>query len=212
VPTQQSPSHVLTTDAVKWSIATLGSQRIDPAFIYYLYLRQQWVDGHLGSASPSSSVVKDLIRMPGGPVGKPYYRPLRERGQRTGELLRTFWVQPNLSGSWSTGSLARLTRAQWLVDQSGNYTMPENHAQKAKDGLLFGATVPALAMGAFFLRNDGFVLDGVPVPAAVVEGFKRKFRYREEDESDFALLFDNTTPSSAFEWFEPVTPAEALDE
>ena len=99
MPTEtSSPTHVLTTAAVRWSIETLGSQQIDPAFIYYLYLRQQWIDETLEQASTSDSTVKDLIRMPGGPTGKPYYRPLRERGDRTGELLASFWLQSNIAG------------------------------------------------------------------------------------------------------------------
>lgn len=198
------PTDVLTKDAVRWSIGLLGGQRIHPAFIYYLYLRKMSAAGELSSASASSAEVQDLVRMPGGPEGRPYYRPLRERGDRTGELLRSFWMQDNIAGSWAPSSLKRISPAAWLVDGENHYVLPDGHAGLARRELLFENTVSALAMGCYFLRNDGFVLDGPAQPDDVLEGFRQKFRFDDEHSGEFDLLFDVSVPDVAFAWFEPV--------
>lgn len=204
------PTHVLTVDAVKWAIDLLGHRKIHPAFIYYLYLRARAADGNLSEASASAPEVVSLVQMPGGPPGKPYYRPLRERGDRTGVLLRTFWMQRNLAGSWSPASLNRIAAAHWLVNgtQDG-YVLPADHAAMTRERLLFDQPVSALAMGAFFLRNDGFLLDDGGGSSDVVEGFRRKFRFGTDGESEFSALFDLASPNVSFNWFEPIAPLVA---
>ena len=146
--------------------------------------------------------------MPGGPPGRPYYRPLRERGNRTGELLRSFWMQDNIAGSWAPASLKRMAPAAWLVDDNNQYVLPTNHLALAKQHLLFGSTVSAMAMGCFFLRNEGFLIAGQERPGDVIAGFRLKFAWEEADESEFALLFDMTLPREPFEWLERVPPEE----
>ena len=153
VPHSAAPTHFLTTAAVRWAIGTLGEKKIHPTFVFYLYLRRHEVQGTLGDASSSSRELLDLLRMPGGPPGKPYYRPFRERGTRQGQLLRTFWLGNNVAGSWSPRSLNRQVASRWLVDASDAYVVPADHVARAKAEMLYGASIPALAIGAFFLRN-----------------------------------------------------------
>lgn len=203
------PTHVLTKDAVRWSIDTLGGRRIHPAFIYYLYLRKMDLRDELDLASASSAELQALLVMPGGPEGRPYYRPLRERGDRTGELLRSFWLQPNLAGSWSPGSLKRIASAAWLVSDDNEYVLPEDHARLAKARLLFNDRVSAIAMGSYFLRNDGFAISGEPVSSDVIAGFRRKFLYHADHDDEFELLYDSATPDVDFDWFEPAGGGEA---
>jgi len=163
----------------------------------------------LDLASPSSPELQALLAMPGGPEGRPYYRPLRERGDRTGELLRSFWLQPNLAGSWSPRSLKRLVPASWLVNDQNQYVMPDDHPQLAKTNLLFNTNVSAIAMGSYFLRNDGFAIRGDPVSGDVIAGFRRKFLYHADHDDEFRLLFDSTTPDVEFDWFEPANGNES---
>lgn len=205
MPEPEVPTHVLARDAVRWAIGLLGGQRIHPAFIYYLYLRKMAVLDNLGQASASSVEVQDLVRMPGGPEGRSYYRPLRERGDRTGELLRSFWMQDNIAGSWGPASLKRMSPAAWLVDDANHYVVPENHATLAHEKLLFSSTVSAFAMAGYFLRNDGFVLDGDGQPEDAVAGLRRKFVFGPSHSDEFDLLFDVVVPDVELEWFEPVS-------
>jgi hypothetical protein len=203
-----TPTHVLTKDAVRWSIDTLGAQRLHPTFVMYLYLRMQQRAGKLESASASSDELLSLITMPGHPV-KPYYFPFIDRGKRTGKPLATFWRASNIPGSWSPTSIQR--GAPWLT-QDKHYVVPDNHVELALKQMLYNKPVSALAMGAYFLRNDGFVLSGEPTAQDVIAGFRAKFDYPDDAESEFSQLFTTDMPEVLFDWFGPTQPSAFLVE
>lgn len=207
-----TPTHVLSIEAVRWSIEQLGDRRTHPAFIYYLYLRRMNALGRLEEATATSPEIASLLTMPGGPENRPFYRPLRERGNRPGKRLRSFWMQPNVSGSWSPASLRRITAARWLVNDSDKYVLPDNHAALAREGLLFGDPVSSVAMGGYFLRNDGFILDGPGSAEDLNAAFRRKFLF-EDSEDEFSTLFDGTLPITDFAWFDEISvpPTEAFN-
>jgi hypothetical protein len=206
----QTPTHVLTNDAVRWGIDTLGAQRLHPTFVMYLYLREQNRAGKLSEASAASEEVTSLIKMPGNPA-RPYYFPLIDRGKRTGKPLPTFWRAENIAGSWSPGSIQRLQGGGWLGG-SGVYSMPDNHAELALGQMLYGSAVSALAMGAFFLRNDGFILSGDPGAADVIAGFRARFDYPDDANDEFDSLYSSDIPTDVdFEWFEAAPEPEQDD-
>lgn len=165
----------------------------------YLYLRVQQRAGQLASASAMSDELLKLIEMPGNPT-KPYYFPLIDRGKRTGKPLASFWRAANVAGSWSPGSIRRLQGGGWLGANESAYAWPDNHAELALSQMLYGQRVSAISVGAYFLRNDGFVLSAEPTPDDVILGFRAKFGY--EDDSDFDQLFTADVPQVDFEWFE----------
>jgi len=169
----------------------------------YLYLRAQDRAGKLDAASASSDELLELITMPGHPV-KPYYFPLIDRGKRTGKPLATFWRAENISGSWSPGSIRRQQGGGWLGANESAYDMPENHVELARKQMLWDKPVSALAMGAYFLRNDGFVLSGEPMAEDVISGFRAKFDYPEDTLLEFTRLFASDIPTASFDWFEPI--------
>jgi hypothetical protein len=179
----------------------------------YLYLRLHSRAGTLAEASASSDEVLSLIRMPGNP-SKPYYFPLIDRGVRTDMPLSSFWRAPNISGSWSPGSINRLKGGSWLGLPTGGYAMPDDHVGLAFDQLLYGVPVSAPAMGAYFLRNDALRLSGEPGPADVVSAFRAKFDYPADTDSEFHRLFTEEHPDDVnFAWFEPfdVTERTVMD-
>ncbi|WP_433687634.1 hypothetical protein ACQP0I_00580 [Micromonospora carbonacea] len=199
-------THVLTAEAVRWGIEALASQRLHPTFVMYLYLRRQQRAGKLDQASASSDELLSLIRMPGNPA-KPYFFPLIDRGKRhPGELLPSFWRADNIPGSWSPGSIFRLKGGGWMGLSTGGYTLPEDHAERALRELLYGEPISALALGAYFLRNDGFTISGVPAPSDLIAAFRLRFDYPDDAQEEFATLFEIGTPSNIdFEWFAPAT-------
>lgn len=205
------PTHVLTVDAVRWGIDTLASQRLHPTFVMYLYLRKQQRAGKLAEASASSDELLTLIRMPGNPA-KPYYFPLIDRGRRKpGELLPRFWRAGNIPGSWSPGSIFRLKGGGWMGLSSGGYSLPENHVDRALKELLYESPVSALAVGAYFLRNDGFIISGNPEPSDLISAFRLRFDYPDDTEEEFATLFNTDVPGdAAFEWFTELAPPAIL--
>lgn len=209
MPEDLTPTHVLSKGSVRWAIDTLGAQKLHPTFVMYLYLRKEHRSGRLPDASASSDELLALIRMPGNPV-KPYYFPLIDRGERTGSPLPRFWRAKNIPGSWSPGSISRQKAGSWLGRTSGEYTLPDDHVELAFKDLLYETPVPVLALGAYFLRNDGFILSGEPSELDVIAGFREKFDYPEDTEDEFARLFTTGAPEpgsvSWFDRFNPPTP------
>lgn len=207
----ESPTHVLSTGAVRWAIDTLGAQRLHPTFVMYLYLRKEHRAGRLAEASASSDEVLSLIRMPGNPT-KPFYFPLIDRGVRTGKPLPSFWRAQNIPGSWSPGSIFRLKGGGWMGVATGGYTMPDDHVERAFKDLLYETPVSALALGAYFLRNDGFVLTGDHTALDVIAGFRAKFDYPDDAEDEFSRLFTTEVPDDdGFGWFDSFTTPAPLE-
>lgn len=97
---------------------------------------------------------------------------------------------------------------------TGGYAMPDDHVERAFSHLLYQTPVSALALGAYFLRNDGFVLSGDPSALDVIAGFRSKFDYPQDAEDEFTRLFLTDVPhDDEFAWFEPFTapvPPEPL--
>jgi hypothetical protein len=197
-----APTHVLNAKAVRWGIDVLGSQKLHPTFVMYLYLRKQEREGKLAEASASSEEVLALIRMPGNPT-KPYYFPLMDRGKREpGKLLPSFWRAENIPGSWSPGSIFRLKGGGWMGVSTGGYAIPEDHVDRALRELLYDEPVSALALAAYFLRNDGFVITGDPGPSDLIAAFRLKFDYPEDAQHEFSTLFTTDEPADIdFAWF-----------
>ncbi|WP_430600215.1 hypothetical protein [Brevibacterium sp. K72] len=209
MPDETVPTHVLSTAAVRWSITTLGAQELHPTFPMYLYLRTQERSGKLSKASASAEELLSLIRMPGH-RNKPYYFPLIGRGKRTGEPLPTFWRGANIPGSWSPGSLGR--QMPWLQAESRGYAWPESHVERALTDMLKGRRVSAVALGAYFLRNDGFVLSGTPSAEDLIAGFCSRFDYPSVTDAEFDQLFTIDIPDVKFDWFDPYVPLEKSEE
>lgn len=205
-----TPTHVLTREAVRWSIDTLGALKLHPTFVMYLYLRKEHRAGRLAEASAKSHDLESLIKMPGNPA-KPFYFPLIDRGARSGNPLPTFWRAENISGSWSPGSIYRQKHGHWMGLEGGGYTMPDDHVELALRDLLYEAPVPALAMGCYFMRNDGFVLAGRPTAHDVISGFRTKFDYSADTQGEFNTLYTTNVPDDVgFSWFEPFAADPSL--
>lgn len=195
---------MLTSAAVRWSIDTLGVQRLHPTFVMYLYLRSLDRAGRLETASASDPELLALITMPGNPT-KPYYFPLIDRGDRTKMPLPSFWRARNIPGSWSPGSVRRLQGGGWLGASESAYDLPANHTELALEQMLYGKPTSALALGAYFLRNDGFRISGDPGASDVIDGFRRRFDYPASADDEFQTLFHTEIPNSGFNWFEQLT-------
>jgi hypothetical protein len=188
--------------AIRWSIETLGAQKIHSTFLMYLYLRMKARQGALAEASPSSDEVRSLMRLPGNPE-KPYYLPMLDRADRTETLHPSFWHARNIAGSWSVATLRRSPTLNWLADANG-YFMPGDNAQQAFERLLFGQRVSAVAMAGFFLRDEIFAKEGTPTFVDLIDTFRGRFDFTAADEDDFLTLFDPDPPKppAPDNWFE----------
>jgi hypothetical protein len=195
---------------VRWSIETLGAQKIHSTFLMYLYLRMKARKGELADASPSSEEVRSLMRLPGNPE-KPYYLPMLDRADRSESLHPSFWHARNIAGSWSVATLRRSPTLNWLADANG-YVMPPDNAQQALERLLFGERVPAIAAAGYFLRDEVFAKQGVPTMEDLIDTFRGRFDFTASDVGDFLTLFDPELPKlpAPDQWFEHA-PSDVLE-
>ncbi len=189
---------VLTLSAVKSGIGMLQGLRIHEQFPAYLHLRQRALEtGAMTDIDPIWNHVGDLLKMPGGPANKPNYRPWSSRKVKDPS---GFWLNKNLAGSFAPSSARTISR--FMLNAAGDgFALPADHAQHAFASLLKGERVPAWAFAAYYLRNYGFRLTDAGGHDDLIDGFKREFFFANA--TDFEILFDDTEPDVAFDWFEP---------
>lgn len=197
---------VLRTAAVKWAIQRLTQQRIQNFFPAYLHLRAVAIETGSAVDIPArwSSLI-ELLDVPGGPPGKPYYRPMLHRAGTSP------WLNSNLAGSYAPSSLRDQPRR--VVTSSGHlYSLREGHVELAREHLLYGEPVSAVALALFFYRNRGFY--GPNLTATVpVRLLRSELQFEDPHSGDFDRLFTmeaDTSPAEPFERFGH-GPASALD-
>lgn len=156
-----APAYV-SIPAVQQAIKTLQGQQVHPFFIAYLHLRaiarvQQRTDG----LTPAWGALRPHLNMPGGPPGKPYYRPLHHRVNDP----NNYWMNRNLAGSFAPRSLREGAVAKVVTVDDGRFTLHANHAHLAREHLLFGAQIPTVAFAAFWYRDYAIESDAEPASA-----------------------------------------------
>lgn len=198
---------VLSVEAVRASIDVLQDpeRRIHPFFPAYLHLRQQAaLQGTLTSIRPAWSDLGELLDVPGGPYGRPYFRPFWDQRREGGQE----WLNPNLAGSYSPSSIRAVPRKVIDVNDDGTFVLKESHWELARLHLAAGQQVPALALAGFFFRNDGFATNpATPPPTAddLVLEFRRTFGYTSAEDDEFNHLFTTDWPGTPPPWFEAWT-------
>ena len=200
------PRKVLTIDAVRRSIEALHEPFIHEQFIAYLHIRKRGVeDGSMVGIEPRWTDVSTLLAVPGGPPNKPHYRPV---ASRTKHDPSGYWLNPNIPGSYAQNSLRSVSR--FMLDSSGDFSLPTDHAQQALKAHLKEQRQPAWPFAGFFLRNFSFH------PAAatsddLIKGFCHLFRFDStEPGSDFDTLF-TVGNEPDIEWFEEMQPEAPED-
>ncbi|CEG92085.1 hypothetical protein LJ114_02585 [Propionibacterium freudenreichii] len=207
VPDPNVPTmHVVAIPVVKDGITTLKERRIHELFPAYLEVRRLAASMNPGEeVRPDWHEVARLLDMPGGPPNKPNYRPFSSTKKKSES---GYWYNKNLAGSYAPSSIR--TTAGFMVDD-GKYVLPVDHATQALAKLLYGKRVPAWALAAFYLRNDGFVFAGDGGLSELISAFKHEFAF--DQGADFGILFDDAAPDSPpATWFEPFTQPEEVSD
>lgn len=196
---QSQAVFVPTVEAVKWGLGVLKGQRVHPFFLAYLHLRQVAQEqGTLSDIQPEWDQLAEHLAVPGGPPGKPYYRPIWN--SQTDDPGR-YWLNPNLAGSYAPSSLRNVPYK--IVETSGStFSLKSGHAQLALDNLLYGQQLSAVAFAVFYYRDFGLVTSGgSPSPLDLAGVFARDFRFDPSDQ-DFDTLFITDVPEGITSWFE----------
>lgn len=199
------PTWTIRPDVVRAAMAHLGSRTMPSFFIAYLHFRERSIaTGGLTGLRWDWDMLKPSLALPGGPEGKPFYRPFLETSRGASN-----WMNYNLSGSWSPRSTRSGGPAREVIsfhddDPRAQVTLRQGHVQLALEHLLGGHPVPAVSWAVWWLRDYGFA----PTPAAqqpylVVEAFRAMFRFTGEDSDDFGTLFDVPEVLPHQDWFEP---------
>jgi hypothetical protein len=192
---------VLTIDAVKESIAELNSRSIHPFFPAYLHLRQQSaVQGTTDAIRPNWNELGELLEVPGGPYGKPFYRPFWSGPSNAGQE----WLNRNLAGSYAPSSIRTVPRKVIDINSDGSFRLLERHWDLALEYLANGVKLPVVALAGFFFRDFGFLAAEPPGPADLVQEFFGTFGYelRPNTEEMEHLYSDGWIGNEDLAWFE----------
>ena len=200
---QSPPSQVfvLSRDVVKWGIEEIRSRRIHSFFAAYLVLRQQAGQQDTDAVVPNWKALDIYLTVPGGPPGKPYFRPFWDQARNAGQD----WMKRHPAGSYNPSSIRPGTAGARVLGIDGkSYNFEENHWEFAREHLLHGSKVPLVALCAFLYRNYGFTTSGVsPHPGGLISIFRDDFVYRpDSDDIEFAYLYDTAIPDRT-DWFVP---------
>lgn len=143
---------VLRVEAVKWAIDYLTAQPVHTFFLAYLHLRARAAEtGSPDAITPNWGELGQYLLMPGGPAGKPYYRPFLGQN-KTGKP----WLNSNLAGSYAPSSIRPGPITQVVKIEHGTYSLQPNHTEAALTNLLYDHPLSILALSVFLMRNKAF--------------------------------------------------------
>lgn len=211
VTDSDAPQYVLTITTVAHAVRALQAVKVHESFVAYLHLRHVAArTGHTAGLNPDwNGEVREWLEVSGGPPRKPHFRPLASRSRDAA----TYWMNPNLAGSYAKSSLRDDMRAL-LVGPDGSFQVPVdaagdyNPAPVASAMLPDGEVIPMWALGAFLYRERAFVGPSEPPDiGAVNDVFRSEFEWTDRE---VEALFDTSLPNLDHPAFETWTPeAEA---
>lgn len=194
---------VLAPVTVAQAVRALQAVRIHESFVAYLHLRR--VAARTGRATGLSAdwngEVHEWLDVPGGPPKKPHFRPFASRSRDAA----TYWMSPNLAGSYAKSSLRSDMRAL-LVAPGGTFQVPADGDGSFDPGPVASAMlrddelIPMWALGTFLYRESAF-LGSVEAPdiGAVVDVLYAEFQWTKREVD---MLFDPSLPNLSRPAFE----------
>ncbi|MGH2910285.1 MAG: hypothetical protein ACRDK8_13440, partial [Solirubrobacteraceae bacterium] len=135
--------------------------------------------GGLSDIQPDWDQLGQHLLVPGGPPGKPYYRPIWN--SQTDDPGR-YWLNPNLAGSYAPSSL-RAVPYRVIDTSASTFSLKPDHAALALEHLLYGEQLSAVAFGVFYYRDFGLTTTGSsPSPLDLAGVFARDFHFDSPDQ------------------------------
>ncbi|HUY06251.1 MAG TPA: hypothetical protein VMU99_03195 [Acidimicrobiales bacterium] len=192
---------VITIVAVQSSVEMLLNRRVHPGFLGYLHYRQIAAEnGKSTGIQPEIHRLEKYLKVPGGPSNKPYFRPIWHQANKAGRS----WMNDNLAGSYQKSSLRPnqpLTRVV-NVPATDGIDLPAEHWVLAREHLLYGDRLPALALAGYLLRNFGFYSSERPNATNLIGSFRDEFGYASRNDDEFDHLFSSDPVPGVTTWFE----------
>lgn len=197
------PTFVLSVDAVRWAIDELIARRAHPFFPAYLLLRRTAAEQESTTdIHPRWDDLEQFLRVPGGPPGKPNFRPFWHQRSSAGQ----HWLNVNLAGSYAPSSIREVPRRVIDLAEDGSFSLKGRHWELARENLLYGEYMPVIPLAAFLFRDFGFTTDGPAIgPFELIDVFRSAFGYRmDDDDAEFDHLYSGAFPERT-DWFEPLS-------
>jgi hypothetical protein len=185
---------VIRKNLVAQALFRLRNQKIHPLFAGYLYLQQRSGElGRLDNLQPEFlSFYKKFFSVSDHPLGTPYIKPFTEQKPSNQNL----WLNVNVAGSYAPSSLRPDQPFRQVVDIQGKiYSLPDDHAIRALQHLLYSQSVQIIDLAIFFYRDYGFINDKMTAEE-LMQVFMYEFGYSDEfnkpqnNASEILFLFD----------------------
>lgn len=200
-PPDDRTDYVLTVEAARWAVRTLGTRRTHPFFIAYLQLRRQAARQQTRAGiEPHWEELVDLLRVEGGPTNRPMLRPFVPLDMWAPDRL---WMNANIAGSFAPSSIRDVPR-RVIATSGSKFELREDDAEKALHEFLYGEPLGAIALATFLFRDFGFSVSRRETPwIGDLEFHLRTHFGFEPRDRDFDILFDASVPDVPFgAWFE----------
>jgi hypothetical protein len=119
------------------------------------------------------SFFDEFLAPSGAPPKRPYLNPFVAADGN-------MWLNSNVAGSYAPSSLREVSPLRRVLTMADNaYHLRPQHWQLAKEALLYGRHISALALATFLYRDRGIVAVA-PTPQQLIEAFQGEFGYLDE--------------------------------
>jgi len=189
---------VVRAPIVASCIRELTALRINPTFVGYLCLKR------IAAREQSTEQLRFdynefyrfFLRMPGGPPGRPNFRPFWHQRQTARSSPARFWMHDNPAGTYSAASAARIQRFLQVVDIAGfgeaaRYSLRPRHWELALRHLLYATKVPLIPLVIWLYRDFAFDDANGPSVSTVVSVFRAEFGYPATNVEGFNVELDH---------------------
>lgn len=184
--------YVIQRRVVARSFARLREQKTHTLFPGYLHLQQQAGRlGRLHDLRPDFlTFFARFFQVRDHPLGTPYIKPFTEQKASSKNL----WLNENVAGSYAPSSLRPDKPFRQVVRIEGRkYSLPEDHATRALEHLMYFRPLPVADLAVFLYRDYG--LKSVsPTIVDLIDTFAFEFGYTSEvggsPDQSFRTLYD----------------------
>lgn len=199
---------VVRAEVVAQCLSDLRARHIHPQFAGYLCLKRLSArDGGRTKLRPNFKEFFDsFLRVPGGPVGKPYVLPFTESTPSPANL----WMNKNVAGSYAPSSLRPVAPFNKVVSITGRanlsrYSLREEHWKFALRYLAYNEKIPVVALAVFLYRNYAVETEN-PTITDIVASFKDEFGYVNQPSAreEYFLMYTEESAASPA-WLERIS-------
>jgi hypothetical protein len=171
-------------ERVREAVENLLNRKTHPAFAGYLALCEDaTLHDSVTNLRPNFKAFFDnYLAVPGGPEGRPYYRPFWHQGSSRVKA----WYQSNVAGSFSPRSALRISNLMRCIDVDdieGMFSLKSEHQALALEHLALGTPIEILDVAVYLLREYQFD-DPAVTTHDLIDEFANRFFFKDRSALD----------------------------